>query len=291
MIVRATWSACLICLLSAGALPADDSNGVDIAYGKHEQQRLDVYRAQNVKATESSPVVIWVHGGGWRNGDKDNRSGSMLCRTWTTVGLVVVNLNYRLTPEVQHPAHIEDVAAGIAWVHQNISKYGGDTGRIFLLGHSAGAHLVALAGTNPRFLEKHELVPNQTLAGIMPIDTASFDLTTTRTLLVRKMIRDAFGDDAKTLEEASPILQAKQHRDTCPAFLIAAAKQRPEAISESEKLRQVLPEAKVIQMDYPNQNQLTAHGLIARDLLDLDNTMTKQLIEFVKSHKVSKSKK
>ncbi len=123
----------------------------------------------------------------------------------------MVNLNYRLTPDVMHPAHVEDVAAGISWVHKNIDTHGGDPKRIFLLGHSAGAQLVALVATNPKYLKAHDLTP-QTLAGVMPIDTASYELAATRTLLVRKMIRDAFGDKPEVLAEASPLVQAKQHK-------------------------------------------------------------------------------
>jgi arylformamidase len=86
--------------------------------------------------------------------------------------MVVVGLDYRLTPAVVHPAHIEDVAAGIAWVHNNIAQYGGDPKRVFLLGHSAGVHLVALVATAPKYLEAHELSPKSALAGVLAIDTA-----------------------------------------------------------------------------------------------------------------------
>lgn len=253
----------------------------DIAYGSHPDQKLDVYSATREKSTDS-PVVIWVHGGGWRNGDKDNRSGTTLCQTWAREGIVTVNLNYRLTPEVQHPAHVQDIAAGIAWVVRNISQHGGDPKRIFLLGHSAGAHLVVLVATNPSFLKAHGLSPKTCLAGVMPIDTASYDLNTTRTPLVRKMIRDAFGTDRTVLEEASPLPQARKNRATCPPFMIAAAKQRPEAVEESRALDKALPSSKLIVMDYAGSNQLTAHGLIAKDLMDIKNTMTAQLLEFVK---------
>ncbi|MBB6048784.1 alpha/beta hydrolase [Armatimonas rosea] len=252
----------------------------DIAYGSDPAQKLDIYPASR-EQSGGAPVVIWVHGGGWRNGDKDNRSGTALCKTWSQEGIVTVNLNYRLTPAVVHPAHIQDIAAGVAWVQGNIAKHGGNPRRLFLLGHSAGAHLVALVATNPIYLKVHGLTPKATLAGVMPIDTASYDLNATRSPLVRKMIRDAFGTDRAVLEEASPLPQARKNRESCPPFLIATAKQRLEAVQESQALDKALPSSKLILQDYPGSGQLAAHGQIAKDLMDLKNPMTVQLLAFV----------
>lgn len=273
--------ASTLALLFACSVVADE---IDVCYGTAQQQKLDVYSAIGAKGGETRPVVIWVHGGGWRHGDKDNRSGTNLCKTWANAGVVMVNLNYRLTPDVVHPAHVEDVAAGIAWVHKNIASRGGDPKRIFLLGHSAGAQLVALVATNPQYLSAHGLSPRTTLAGVMPIDTASYDLTSTESPLVRRMIADAFGNDPEVLAGASPLRQAKLHRDECPPFIIAVVKQRPDAVHESNALNEALPKSQLIVMDYPRSGQLKAHGEIARDLTDTDNTMTRQLLAFVKSN-------
>ncbi len=276
----AAGSAVLLMLLLVARAEADTLN---IAYGDDSKQKLDVYSGIGHSDAAGFPVVIWVHGGGWRHGDKSNRSGMNLCQRWASAGQVIVNLNYRLTPDVVHPAHVQDVAAAIAWVHKNIAKYGGNPKKVFLLGHSAGAHLVALVATNPRYLAAHDLIPKSAIAGVMPIDTASFDLNSTRTLAVRKMISDAFGNDRETLMDASPLVQANRHRDQVPPFIIAVVKQRPEALDESRAFKQVLPKCELIVMDYPNSGQLKAHAQIAVDLLDLNNKMTKQLIAFVQS--------
>ncbi|WP_157605335.1 alpha/beta hydrolase [Schlesneria paludicola] len=255
---------------------------VAVQYGKDSKQSLNVYRPAAEEKGQSLPVVIWVHGGGWRNGDKDNRAGINLCQTWAKARIVVVGLDYRLTPAVVHPAHVEDVAAGIAWVHKHIAEYGGDPKRVFLLGHSAGAHLVALVATAPNYLQAHDLSPKSALAGVMAIDTASYDLTTTRTPAVKKMISDAFGNEAKTLNEASPLQQARKNPDDCPPFVIAAVKQRPEAVSESKALSAVLPQSTLVTVDYPGTGQLAAHGLIAKELADFEKDLTKRLLAFVK---------
>jgi acetyl esterase/lipase len=250
-------------------------------YGDDPKQSLNVYGPPAQANGRLSPVVIWVHGGGWRHGDKDNRAGINLCTTWAETGLVVVALDYRLTPAVVHPAHVEDVAAGIAWVRRKSATYGGDPQRVFLLGHSAGAHLVALVATAPAYLQAHDLTPRSALAGVMAIDTASYDLTTTRTLAVRKMISDAFGDDPQTLIDASPLRHARRNPEACPPFVIAAVKQRPEAVAESTALDAALADSTLTIVDYPGSGQLVAHGLIAKDLTDLDKDLTKQLLEFV----------
>ena len=259
----------------------------DVSYGTESMQKLDIYSASNKSndSTSATPVVIWVHGGGWRNGDKDNRSGSNLCQTWAKEGITMVNLNYRLTPDVVHPAHVQDVAAGIAWVHKNIAQYGGNPKQIFLLGHSAGAHLVALVATAPEFLRAHQLEPKDVLAGVMSIDTASYDLTQTNTPVVRKMINDAFGKDSQVLLQASPLQHAKKNSQQCPPFIIATVKQRTEAVQESKALAEALPGSKLIVQDYAGLGQLKAHGQIARDLVDTQNSMTGQLLNFVKSNR------
>lgn len=256
---------------------------VAVSYGKDPKQSLNVYRPSAEAKPQPVPVVVWVHGGGWRNGDKDNRAGINLCRTWADQGFVVVGLDYRLTPAVVHPAHIEDVASGIAWIHEHIAEYGGDPQRVFLLGHSAGAHLVALAATAPKYLQAHKLTPKSALAGVMSIDTASYDLTTTQAPLVKRMVADAFGADPQTLKEASPLLHARRNPDAVPPLVIAVVKQRPDAVGESKALNAALPNSTLIVVDYPDKGQLAAHGLIAKDLIDFDKDMGKRLLAFVKN--------
>ena len=96
------------------------------------------------------------------------------------------------------------------------------------------------------------------------------------------MILDAFGDDVKTLNDASPLQNARKNSEDCPPFVIAAVKQRPEAVSESKTLNAVLPQSSLVVVDYPGSGQLAAHGQIAKELADFDNDLTKKLLTFVK---------
>lgn len=133
---------------------------------------LDLYAP--LDATEA-PIAVWVHGGGWARGDKTGAEGTSLINTFVGEGWLVAALNYRLAPAAQFPAYPTDVAAGIAWVHQHAHEYGGDPTRLVLIGHSAGAHLVALVGTDARYLQAHGLELGD-LTAVIPIDTEAYDL-------------------------------------------------------------------------------------------------------------------
>ena len=101
----------------------------------HERHVLDVYQPEGAK---NLPVVFWIHGGGWQAGDKTDVQikPSVFCER----GFVFVSTNYRLLPNVEMKELIQDVAKAMKWVHQNISNYGGDHQRVFVMGHSAGAN-------------------------------------------------------------------------------------------------------------------------------------------------------
>jgi acetyl esterase/lipase len=116
------------------------------------------------------PVVVFVHGGGWRHGHKDGlfnpyyKVGEGLARR----GIGAVVTTYRLAPKHKYPAPAEDVARAVAWTHRNIAAYGGDPDRVYLCGHSAGAHLVSLVALDAEFLAAEGL-PSNVVAGVVGI--------------------------------------------------------------------------------------------------------------------------
>ena len=127
------------------SLPDGIVKHADIVYASIEGRDLvlDVY-APKSRPAELIPVVVWVHGGGWRGGSKDGirRSVPILSH-----GLGLVSIGYRLSGEAKFPAAIADVKAAIRWVRANASRYGFDPDRLGAWGSSAGGHLVALLGT------------------------------------------------------------------------------------------------------------------------------------------------
>jgi triacylglycerol lipase len=113
----------------------------NLAYGKHPRQVLDVYQPAG---RTNAPVLVYVHGGGYVGGNKDDDFVYGNVTTYfARQGLLAINAEYRLAPEFPWPAGGEDVAGMVAWVKKNAPQYGGDPARIYLMGHSAGATHVA----------------------------------------------------------------------------------------------------------------------------------------------------
>ena len=122
---------------------------INLPYGSAPKQVLDVVSSGKCK---NSPVIVFAHGGSWRWGQKDYHRtiGQQFARS----GIVFTTIDYRLYPDVRFPSFPQDVALSVQWVRENISKYGGDRNRIFLMGHSAGAHSVSLVGLDPKYLQE-----------------------------------------------------------------------------------------------------------------------------------------
>ncbi len=173
---------------------------------------LDLYFKEK---TGNKPVVIHVHGGGWAIGDKAQNLNNKIS-FFNTLDYVFVSINYRLSPypykpndanRIKYPDHSNDVADAILWVYDNIEKYGGNKNKIALMGHSAGAQLVALAGINKSFLESRGLSLS-IIKGVAIIDTQGFDILDIRTnssISNRQMYENAFGNDINENNEASAI--------------------------------------------------------------------------------------
>ena len=122
----------------------------DVSYGDHARHRLDVYQPANVT---DAPVLAYVHGGGYRSGDRDidEHVYANVSTYFARHGLLAISATYRLAPEASWPSGAEDLRGVVAWVKANAEQYGGDPDRIFLMGHSAGATHVASYVFDPRF--------------------------------------------------------------------------------------------------------------------------------------------
>jgi acetyl esterase/lipase len=174
-----------------------------------ERHKLDLYLPRGRK---DFPVLFFVHGGAWRSGSKELYGP--LGRLFARNGVGTVIINYRLSPKVKHPAHIEDVARAFAWTHRNIGKYGGRADRIFVCGHSAGGHLVALLCTDESHLKAHKLSVKDVRAMI--------PLSGVYTILPLGQLEQAFGKDAAVCRAASPLTHVKG--DHPPALIVYADK-------------------------------------------------------------------
>lgn len=134
--------------------------------------RLDLFRP----AGRGWPTIVFVHGGGWDGGDKKLRVGgadvySNIGRFYAAHGIGVAVINYGLQPKTDWMGQLKDVRAALAWIDANIETYGGERSKIFLMGHSAGAHLAALAALDGKSPE------TQNLRGVIAVSGAALDLT------------------------------------------------------------------------------------------------------------------
>lgn len=113
------------------------------------------------KSKKNSPVVVWYHGGGLTSGQKE------IPGLLKKQGFVVVGVNYRLLPKVKIDECLDDCAAALAWVFQNISQYGGDAKKIFVSGHSAGGYITTMLGLDKTWLSRYGADANN-IAGLIP---------------------------------------------------------------------------------------------------------------------------
>jgi len=124
---------------ASGATRAEVPCRLDVAYGAHPGERLDVFPAE--RATPA-PVHVFIHGGYWQWLDK--KDFSYVARAFVPAGIATVVINYALVPTVTMAELVRQCRASIAWVFRNAASFGGDPGRITISGHSAGGHLVAM---------------------------------------------------------------------------------------------------------------------------------------------------
>jgi len=129
-----------------------DAGGVlaerDIAYGAGDRQKLNVYTPKG--GADGAPVLMFIYGGSWKEGDKDLYD--FAGRAFAAQGFVTVIADYRLVPDVRFLAFVEDGAAAVAWIEDNIADFGGDAERFYLAGHSAGAYNAVMLAVDPQWL-------------------------------------------------------------------------------------------------------------------------------------------
>lgn len=194
----------------------------DITEANKDQQNnvhlLDIYQPDHCNLC---PVMIYIHGGTWVLGDKGGLSYK--AKAFTDHDYIYISINYRLSPDVQFPAHARDVARAFDWVKKNISDYGGDPDRIYLIGHSAGGHLAALITLNDHYLAELDLLPTD-IAGIIGLDSAAYHLPSLFAAEPENqyLFEWAFGDDPQKWEQASPICYIREGLQVPPFLLLVA---------------------------------------------------------------------
>ena len=180
-------------------LPANVRIVRDVAYGNDARQRFDVYSPANARG---APIIVMVHGGAWFLGDKGARAvvENKVAR-WVTRGFIVVSTNYRLLPKADPIEQARDVARALAAVQDHAAEWGGDRTKCILMGHSAGAHLVALLATSPAISARIVTTP---WLGTVSLDSAALDVVAIMEAKHRRFYDRAFGHDPAYWRAASP---------------------------------------------------------------------------------------
>ena len=207
---------------SLAAVVADNTRlSADLPYvagpARDRLQTLDVYAPAGATG---APVVVYVHGGEWQRGDKADVAAKP--RLFNAAGVVFVAVNFRLSPKAVHPAQVDDVAAAVRWTVDHAADYGGDGRRVVLVGHSAGCHLAALVGLDPRPLATVGLRPAD-LAGVVCWVGGGYDLTARdqRSRMYGPPLNATFGPTEAQHRDASPSAHVADARPA-PPFLIAS---------------------------------------------------------------------
>ena len=163
-----TLVACAPALLINAFTPSlsyKKTQGVAYLPGGNSRHTLDVYQPTDpAVAASPRPVVVFFYGGAWQEGSRGDYL--FVAEALTQRGYVVVVPDYRVYPEVKYPAFLHDGAAAVAWAANNADRYGGDRSRVFLMGHSAGAHISAMLALDSRYLDAQK-VPRSSIKGLI----------------------------------------------------------------------------------------------------------------------------
>jgi acetyl esterase/lipase len=252
----------------------------DLAYvpdSADPKQRLDLF-VPKLETGVRAPMAVFVHGGVWALGDR--KEFTHVGKALAQRGIVTAVMSYRLAPAAKHPAQIEDVAQALTWLVAQGTGHGGDPKRIFLIGHSAGAHLVTLLALDGRWLGTRPEA-RQAIAGVIAL-SGIYDLEqpfgdpgqdTGKDYVAR-----AFGAQDSSWREASPVRYLTPQRDL-PIFLVMAERDYAGIRTQTAMMERAMREA-----GWPPR----ARVIMARDHYDLvsrigedQDPTTDAIVEFV----------
>lgn len=269
--------------LLALALTAAQDVKKDIPYGDQDRQVLDVTSPKDAK---NLPVVFWIHGGGWQQGDKSQVKEKPAM--FVERGFVFVSTNYRLLPKVEMLTLFQDVAKAVGWTYKHVADYGGDPNRLFIMGHSAGAQLAALMCTDERYL-KAEGVPFSALKGCVPVDGDTYDvpaiIETAETRLrvhgeplSKNSHRIKFGNDPEKHKDYSAVYHVEKDKGI-PPFLILYVSDHPDTSIQARRLANVLQKSDIPATLFGGKN--TNHNKLNDDIGTPDDPTTKAIDAFL----------
>jgi acetyl esterase/lipase len=254
---------------------------LDVAYADGgDAQKLDLY----LPAGKDFATVVFVYGGGWHTGSR--KSVTPIGRKLQGLGYGCALVSHRLSPADKFPAQIEDVAAAFTWVKGHVAAKGGDPKRVFLAGHSSGAHLTLLLATDPKYLARHQLAPAD-VRGVVglspPVDLEPrADGKGFGDALMGGRGADVFSRDVAVMRDASPLRRVTKALP--PTLLVVGERDFPmlegDAATFAAKAKDVGTSVSVFLAKGKD------HMSVVRSLLEDDSPVLMKVREFLGEAKV-----
>lgn len=208
-------------------LPAGARIQRNLAYGSDPAQVMDVYLPAGAK---NAPVIFMVHGGAWRVGDKGaaNVVQNKVAR-WLPRGFIFVSINYRMLPAQAALQQADDVARALAFAQAQAASWGGDRDQFVLMGHSAGAHLVALLAAAPA---RASALGARRWLGTVSLDSAAIDIVAVMNRRHLPFYDQAFGADPARWQQASPMQMLA--RGATPLLAVCSSQRRDQPCTQAQ---------------------------------------------------------
>lgn len=241
-----------------------------LRYGNHSRQALDVYIPEDAK---NAPIILMVHGGAWKIGDK-SRPNVVQNKVdkWGQEGFIFVSTNYRLLP-VPPYNQAQDIRKALAFVQKMASSWGGNSRKVILMGHSAGAHLVALTTADPTYA--YRVGANPWLGSVI-IDTEALDIAKLMQSEHLRLFDQAFTNKPFIWKKSTPYGKLTNQ---APPMMVICSTQRDGVCDQAKrfakKAKSLGVKTKVSEQDFTHK-QLNAG-------LGLDGDYTDEIDSFIQS--------
>lgn len=268
--------ACLLIILFSCALlmaspPVHARPGAtvikDTAYGTDPLQRLDVYIPPQAR---NAPIIVMVHGGGWFRGDKAMKGVVQnKAAYWLAKGYIFISTNYRFIPQTDPVMQAQDIYTAVRLIKGRAKSWGGNPDKLILMGHSAGAHLVALLSVNPQPMNGK--LPWQ---GTVVLDSGSLNVPQTMNLPHPALFDNAFGENSAFWVKASPYHQMT--RQATPILVVCSASR----LTSCQQGKALAAKAKTLGTAVKIQPENLSHADI-NNKLGLPGAYTKAVDDFI----------
>jgi len=240
---------------------------LDIAYGPHERQKIDLFPC----AQPGGPALAFVHGGYWHS--RDRTLAHFIAPFFVASGINFISVGYRLCPEVGIGDIVEDVRSALVWVHENAEDLGLDGRRLFIAGHSAGGHLAAII-CGPNGAPPGLIKGGCSISGLHDLEPVRLTY-----------LNDSLGLDQQTARELSPLERARGLKpgagpDLPPLLLTVGGDEGPEYARQCDDLEAALRAARqpVRVVESPGTNHFTACEAICDPSHRLSDAMLRLIL-------------